>query len=330
MPEILSQNQIDDLLNELMGKSDEKKIDSHEDNIKVYNFKNPKKLSKDQQKVLTGIHEIFARHLASYLAGLTRNYCEITIASVEEHPYYEYNNALPDIMMTAVLDLNILESSILLDMSNSITFALVERMLGGNIEERDVPERDFTDIELALMDRIFRKTTVFVEEAWSHIPNVSAALRQIETNTRFIKSIAMDEIVAVIVFDVRINTVKGTITCCIPCVNIGNILDSFNDDRYEKQQSDNTKSEQEKEVIFDKLNDSVIDVCGILGSTTITMKEVLDLQPGDVIKLDQHLDNPVLLTVNGKKWFYGQPGINRNQIAVKIKRQYNHKEGRLS
>ncbi|MEA4831990.1 MAG: flagellar motor switch protein FliM [Oscillospiraceae bacterium] len=322
MPEILSQNQIDDLLNELMGESSEKEIDTGDKNIKPYNFKNPKKLSRDQQKVLTGIHEIFARHLASYFAGLTRNYCEISVASVEEHPYYEYNNALPDIMMTGIIDINILKGSMLLDMSNSITFALVERMLGGNIEEREIPERDFTEIEYSLIERIFKKTTTFVEEAWAHIPGVSASVRQIETNTRFIKSIAMDEVVAVIVFDVKINTVKGTITCCIPCLNIGSILDSYNSDQIEKHDEDAETLKQNKDAILDKLNESVINVCGILGTATITMKETLDLQPGDVLKLDQHIDSPVLLTVNGKKWFYGQPGIARNQIAVKIKKNY--------
>lgn len=328
MPEILSQNQIDELLNELMGKDSEKELNTEEKNIKPYNFKNPKKLSRDQQKVLTGIHEIFARHLAAYLAGLTRNYCEITIASVEEHPYFEYNNALPDVMLTGILDVNFLKGSMLLDMSNSITFALVERLLGGNIDEKKHPDRDFTEIELALMDRVFKKITVFIEEAWAHIPNIFTSLRQIETNTRFIKSISMDEIVVVIVFDIKMNAIKGTITCCIPCINMGEILDSFNADHVEKREAEDENDKRNKDAIFDKINESYINICGILGTTTITMKETLDLQPGDVIKLDQHLDNPIVILVNGKKWFYGQPGISRNQIAVKIKKQY--KKGEVS
>lgn len=324
MPEILSQNQIDELLNELMGNDAEKEIAAEEKNAKPYNFKNPKKLSRDQQKVLTGIHEIFARHLAAYLAGLTRNYCEITIASVEEHPYFEYNNALPDVMMTGILDVSFLKGALLVDMSNSLTFALVERMLGGNIEDSKNPDRDFTEIEIALMDRIFRKVTVFIEEAWAHIPGVSASLRQIETNTRFIKSISMDEIVAVIVFDVKMGAIKGTITCCIPCINIGEVLDAFNADQLKKSQDEDEN--RNKDAILARLHESLVDICGILGTTTITMKEMLDLQVGDVIKLDQHLDNPVAVSVNGRKWFQGQLGISRNQMAVKIQQQYKKGE----
>lgn len=324
MPEILSQKQIDELLQELTGNTTNVKIETEEKKIKTYNFKNPKKLSRDQQKVLAGIHEIFARHLASYITGLTRSICEINVVSVEEHPYFEYNNALPDILMTGILDVNIIKGSVLLDMSNSLTYALVERMLGGNIEDYDIPTRDFTDVELALMERIFKKLAVYFQEAWSHIPNVSISLRQIETNTRFIRTIAMDEIVVVIVLGVKINNVKGMITCCIPCLNLGEVIDKFNSKLSRVVQESNEEDvEYARKAILEKINDTAIEIRGILGAATITMKELLSLQVGDVIKLDQSVDSQTLVTVNGKKWFYGQPGIKKNKIAVKINQKYS-------
>ncbi|MEA4921211.1 MAG: flagellar motor switch protein FliM [Clostridiaceae bacterium] len=318
MPEILSQNQIDDLLSELMGGGPQTKIDTPDKHIREYNFKTPKKLSRDQQKVLTGIHEIFARHLAAYLAGLTRSYCEVNVVSIEEHPYYEYNNALPDILVTGIIDVNILKGSLLLDMSDSIAFALIERMFGSNVRSDKTPQRDFTEIELSLMDRVFRKATVFVEEAWAHVPNVSATLRQIETNTRFIKSISMDEVVAVIVFSVLVNGAKGTVTCCVPCMNIDDVLDSLNTYRNTQEPGDENDEEQKQQSIMNSLSESSIEMRGILGKTVIPMGEVVTLQPGDVIRLEQHLDSPVVVTVNGKAWFYGRPGISKNQMAVKI------------
>jgi flagellar motor switch protein FliM len=74
MPEVLTQSQIDALLSELAGQADTSNVFTEEKKVRPYNFRNPKKLSKDQQKVLRSMGEVFARHLASYLAGLTRTY----------------------------------------------------------------------------------------------------------------------------------------------------------------------------------------------------------------------------------------------------------------
>ncbi len=336
MPEILSQNQIDELLQELAGnKTDDQSAEMNldEKKVKLYNFKNPKKLTKDQQKVLYGISEIYARHMASYLAGLTRSYCEVSVVSLEEHPYLEYNNALPDMQITGVLDMNVLKGAMLLDISNPVTFALIERMFGGVIEEREIPQREFTDIEVVLMERILKRITSLFQDAWPHSSNISVSVRQIETNTRFIKSIAMDEVVAVVVLSIKLNSVKGTITCCIPCIDISptleEIIDAQSGNSHKQDDGDET-AESNKKAVLSQIESTNIDVCGILGTTTITMRDTLNLQPGDVIRLDQAVGTPITITVNGNKWFYAEPGIRKNKIAVMISRSMQDKEGLLA
>ncbi len=328
MPEILSQNQIDELLNRLAGNGDQDEpadLPAEDTRAKPYNFKNPKKLTKDQQKVLRGVGEIFARHLASYLAGLTRSYCEVNVVSLEEQPYMEYNNALPDMLITGVLDLNVLKGAMLMDLSNPITFALIERMFGGVIEVREVPRREFTDIETALLERIVKRIASLFQEAWTSTPNVSVSVRQIETNTRFIKAVAMDEVVAVMVLSVKLSSVEGTITCCIPCMGIGGTLDEIlavqTGTNHRDDEGDENSALNQRAMLA-QLHGSSIDCCAILGTTTITMQEMLSLQPGDVIRLDQRVGTPVVISVNGKGWFLGEPGTKRNKLAVLINRQY--------
>jgi flagellar motor switch protein FliM len=228
MPEVLTQSQIDKLLNELAGEStDEVSLHLDEKKVRPYNFRNPKKLTRDQQKVFRNIGEVFARHLASYLAGLTRTYCEVSVASLEEYPYKEYNNALPDMQVTGVLDVNLTKGAMLMDLSNSITFALIGRMFGGPVTEQEPPAREFTDIEVALMERIIRRITLLFQETWTFFPDMSMNLRQIETNTRFIKAIGMDDMVTSLVLAITLNQVKGTLTCCVPCVGILPVLDEI-------------------------------------------------------------------------------------------------------
>jgi len=323
MPEVMSQSQIDALLNELIGQDEAAAAAiTEERKIRPYNFRNPKKLSRDQQKVLRGLGEVFARHLASYLAGLTRTYCEANVVSLEEYPYMEYNNALPDTQITAVLDVNLIKGALLLDLSNSITFALIERMFGGAINDSEPPDREFTDIEVTLMERIMKRFAALLQEAWTFTPDIQISLRQIETNTRFIKSIAMDDMVTSLVLSVSLNQVKGTVTCCMPCMDILPILEEAIQEQSGANNKEDEVAEESRASLLTRLQDATTEVCGILGTTTMTMREILDLQPGDVIRLDQSVGSPAVITVNGKKWFYGSPGIKRNKMALRINRQY--------
>lgn len=326
MPEVLTQSQIDALLSELAGQSEAPSVFTDEKKVRPYNFRNPKKLTKDQQKVLRSMGEVFARHLASYLAGMTRTYCEVLVVSLEEHPYMEYNNALPDMQVTGVLESNLLKNAMLLDVSNTLTFALIERMFGGAIVDREPPEREFTDIEVALMERIVRRVTALFQEAWTFWPDATVSVRQVETNTRFIKSVAMDDMVTTLVLSVSLGPVKGTITCCLPCMGLLPLLEAAVVAQSGTTHSDDAEAvaaaSESRGALLSRLQDATAEVSGILGWTTMSMREVLDLQPGDVIRLDQPVGSPVVITVNGKKWFFGAPGTRKNKMALRINRQY--------
>lgn len=321
MAEILSQNQIDDLLNDLSGETIDKEkviLDAH--SVKNYDFKSPKKMSREQNKALSSLTDVIGRHLAAYFAGVLRNNCEISVATIDEHPYYEYNNSLPDLMMTAVVDIDSINGTMLLDMSNVITYTLIARMLGGNGDTTIVPEREFTEIEIALMERVFKKMCVFIQEALVNIPNITATLRNIETSTRFIKAIRIEEVVEVIVYNVTIGSIKGTITACIPYTYIDAMVTSVKNNN-EKANVNITTDELRKEMLTE-LSNSLVDVRGIIGNAKLSLKDVMNLQPGDVIKLEQSVESPVLVTVNNNKWFWGEPGIRKSRKAIRFNKYY--------
>jgi flagellar motor switch protein FliM len=326
MPEVLTQSQIDQLLSELADQPETVAAVTEEKKFRPYNFRNPKKLTRDQQKVLRSIGEVFARHFASYLAGMTRTYCEVYVVSLEEHPYMEYNNALPDMQVTAVLETNLIKGAMLLDLSNSLTFALIERMFGGVIIDREPPDREFTDIEVTLMDRIVRRIVSLFEEAWTFWPDIEINVRQIETNTRFIKAIAMEDMVTTMVFSVSLNQVKGTVSCCLPCMEILPLMEAVvaaqSGGVHEDDEAAREAASESRGALMTKLQDASAEVCGVLGSTTMSMRDVLSLQPGDVIRLDQSVGTPLTITVNGRKWFHGVPGTRKNKMALRINRPY--------
>ena len=334
MSDVLSQNEINELLKSLMDPAKEVQpqieVPTSVKKVRDYDFKTPKKLSKEQIKIIMSIHENFARQLASYFSGILRSYCEINIISIEEQHYYEYNNALPDSILMGVIEVAPIEGVLLLDISNSITFNLVERLLGGGSRENTlIPDREFTEIEISLMDRIFKNMTAFIKEAWSGVMTVNTVLKQIETNARLIQSIPMDEIVIIIIMDVSIGALKGTINFCIPCINIETVIDNMSSNKYPtKKTIDIALEEKAKEQLSSNIRSAHLEVHAIFGETVLNIKDVLNLQVGDVIKFEQPLGDEVKINIkDSETWFYGIAGTKKNKKVVKISKVLQKRGG---
>lgn len=318
MSEVLTQKQIDQLLSELLSSGSGADIAAISDRrIKTYDFKSPKKFSKDQLKVIRSVYESFARHLAVYLSGVLRTSCQIKVDTTEEQPYFEYNNALPDIVLMGVFDVKQFGGSIVIEISNEITFTIVEILLGGNGSGK-ILEREFTEIEISLMKNIFRQMEKSTKDAWAGFADLDAALMRVETNSRLMHTFSMDERVLIIVMEIEINSIKGNINVCIPVINLEPLVEKGSRWNAAKRNADVIKDSQSKEAVIAGLKDAYIDISGVIGDAVLSLKDVVNLQVGDVIKLRQTVDSDIKLYMGGKPRFTGIPGIIRNRKHIRI------------
>ncbi len=192
MADVLSQSQIDALLNSFSSEGtkafDEIEEQSKEQKIKNYDFKMPKKFTKEQLKVIDGIFENYSRVLSSYLTGLMRIYCKVEVLSIEEQVYYEFNNALPDYVMMSMINMGItdddvMETNCIMEISNPIAFSMMDRLMGGSgayVEQN----RDFTEIEVGLFASVMGKMAGLLKEPWGTYIDINPTITTIETNAR--------------------------------------------------------------------------------------------------------------------------------------------------
>ncbi|MCI7232957.1 MAG: flagellar motor switch protein FliM, partial [Oscillospiraceae bacterium] len=175
MADVLSQKQIDELLNSFntQGSKAFEEIEEQgsEKKVKNYDFKTPKKFTKEQLKVIDSIFENYSRVLSSYLTGLMRLYCKVEVMQIEEQRYYEFNNALPDYVMMSLVNMgvhdeDVMETNCIMQISNPITFTIIDRLMGGLGTYSEV-NRDFTEIEMTLMQGIMEKMAQSLKSAWS-------------------------------------------------------------------------------------------------------------------------------------------------------------------
>ncbi|WP_312700054.1 flagellar motor switch protein FliM [Sedimentibacter sp.] len=322
MAEILSQSQIDELLNNLSsGDVNIQELEANDKKIKEYDFRSPKKITKETIKLLKGIYENYCRMVTSRLTSMLRLMCDVTVEQVEESIFHEYNNALDDYVLMGLIDVKypdntIADSQILMEVSKPLSFVIIDRLLGGTGEEYE-HDRDYTDIELSLLGNMMKQLVKHMGSNWESTIEIETDLAKIETNSRFIQSINYNDTVVIVVLNVSVNQSTGKINLCIPSSILEEILKKASNYSKNIKKSDQSREEQ-RTAIMGSIKSSELTVTGVLGKAQATLQDVLNMQTGDLIILDRNINKDIDINVDGKKWFEGKWGTRKNKGVIKI------------
>lgn len=320
MGDILSQNEIDDLLKALnSGEIDVQEINTSaqiEKKIKVHDFRRPSKFAKDHLKTLNIIFENYARLLNNYLSGYLRTLVQVEVLSVEPLTFYEFNNSISNPAVLAIVDFSPLSGSIIYEMSPNIAFAIIDRILGGKGAGID-RVRGFTEVELVLVERIASNMVNLMKEPWETITPIRPRLEKIETNVQFAQLISPNEIIALITLSTRVGDTEGMINICIPHLVVEPIVSKLST-RFWFSMIEKESSDETKESIKMKIEKTFVPIRAILGNTQITVMDFLELRVGDVLPLDKNINADIEIHLGNLIKFHGKPGVKKNKVSVKI------------
>lgn len=319
MAEVLSQSEIDALLAALSsGEMDanELKKEETERKVKVYDFKRALRFSKDQIRGLTRIHENYARLLTTYFSAQLRTFVQINVASVDQLPYDEFIRSIPKMTILNIFEAPPLEGRMVMEVNPNIAYAMLDRLLGG---QGTIPDKmgALTEIETTVMEKIFGKALDSFHEAWKQIIELDPYLEVMEMNPQFMQIVSPNEIVAVISFSTKIGETTGMINLCLPHVVLEPIMPKLSGQYWFSTQR-KTRDEQEKIRLEEHVKTAKLPIIAELGTSAITVGEFLNLAKGDVIQLDQSIDNKLKIKVGERLKFMGQPGTAKGRVAVQI------------
>lgn len=319
MGDILSQNEIDDLLKALnTGELDVQQMQTttQERKIKNHDFRRPSKFAKDHLKTLHIINESYARLVTNFLSGYLRTLVQVEVISVEPLSYYEFNNSISNPVILAVVDFTPLAGSIILEMAPNIAFALIDRILGGKGTSLE-RIRGFTEVELAIIERIIIQILNLMREPWENVISIRPRLEKIETNAQFAQIISPNEIVALVTLSARVGEVEGMINICIPHMVVEPIVSKLST-KFWFSTVEKEITKETLESIETKIENTRVPVKALLGKTTITVNDFLELQQGDVISLDSHVIGDLDILIGDLLKFKAKPGVKKNKVSVKI------------
>ncbi len=330
MADVLSQSQIDALLKGISsGEPAEtmEEVPTTADGRKVrdYDFKSPKKFTKEQLKLINNLHENFGRQLSTYFSTLLRTFCEAKVMQVEEQRYYEFNNALQDNTMISLFDIKpenekLDEMTILVEFSSTIAYSIIDRLLGGVGIDNDL-EREMTDMERNIMETVLARMDSNIKEAWETYLPISAKLSSIETNPRLLQLFSPEDSVVIVLMELTLQDLHGTLTLCLPTNDLEGLLLEFIPKYMRsgvKNKANSVKGNERKESIETMLESADISMNVVFDTIELQLVDILRLQPNDVIPLNKPLDSEVEIVIDKKPYFKGTLGQTKSKKAVRI------------
>jgi len=322
MAEILSQEEIDALL-EVVEDEDiapdelEKTPDILEQRqITLYDFKRPNRVSKEQLRSIRAIHDKMARNLASDVSSLMRSIVEIQLHSVDQMTYGEFLMSLPSPTSFNVFSLKPLDGKGVIELNPSIVFPMIDRLLGGPGLPFD-SNREFTDIELNLLDQILRVITQNMKEVWSPIMELYPIIEAKESSPNVVQIVAQNEIVIMVVMEIIIGQTSGMMNICYPVISIESLLPKLASRDLMLSETSSSRKSRNKELRA-LLRGAKIELEAVLGYATLNMREVIDLEVGDIIKLNRPADDTAIVKVDGREKFIAGFGTRRYRRCIKI------------
>ena len=326
MGDILSQEEIDSLLSALSsGEVDAEEMkNADERTIKNYDFKRPAKFSKEHLRTLELIFEHYGRLLSTNLPVYLRKNIQVSVVSSETVTFNEFTNALSNPVILGIINFQPLSGNILIDLTSSLGYAFIDRMLGGNGEPID-KVRDFSEIEMGILYKIITISAQLLREPWKNVIEVDPVLERIETNTQFAQIIAPNEMIAIVTLNVKMAEVEGFLNICIPYLTIETIIDNLNT-KFWFTNMTNSDSEDHKQDIENLLKKVEVPVKAVLGKSEIAVNDFLMLQPGDIIRLERRVENELDVYVGMYKKFTAVPGTDHDRYAVRITSVYREEE----
>ncbi|MDE6750908.1 MAG: flagellar motor switch protein FliM [Lachnospiraceae bacterium] len=326
MGEVLSQNEIDNLLAALSsGELDADQMqDSNEKQVKNYDFKRPTKFSKEHLRTLEIIFEHYGRLLSTNLPVYLRKNVQVTVTSSETVIFSEFSNALSNPLILGIVNFQPLGGTILVELASNLGFAMIDRMLGGQGEPLE-KNREFSEIEMTIIEKMMVVCMQLMREPWKNVVDISPVLERIETNSQFAQIIAPNDMIAIVTLNIKIGDVEGLMNVCLPFFTLESVMDKLNTKFWyaNMQEQDDEEYNDFIEAMIRRVD---IPVKAVLGKSKISLNDFVNLQLGDIIRLDSDVNGDLNIYVGNIKKFTALPGTNKDRYAVRVTSVFREEE----
>jgi flagellar motor switch protein FliM len=281
--------------------------------VRNYDIATQVRIVRGRMPTLEMINERFARLLRIGLFNMVRRTPEISVAPVQVVKFSEYARTLHVPASLNLVKCTPLRGTALIVLDSKLVFTLVDNFFGGSGRHAKIEGRDFTGTEGRIIQIVLRQVFNDLKEAWAPVCPLNLEYLNSEMNPQFANIVSPSEIVVVTCFRIGLEGGGGEMHVTMPYSMIEPIRDLLDSGI----QSDRAEgNESWSQTLREEIQDVPIDLVPLLGNANMTVGQLLELKPGDVIPCD--FDGTITLLAEGVPFLRGSYGLSRGQQAIKV------------
>ncbi len=325
MAEVLSQSEIDQLLNNIKSGAEEKEEGVHQKEIVPFDFRLPNRISKNQLRTIRNLHENFAESFSSFLMAKLQSIININVISVDQIYYSEYVLSVSNPACLFTFNLSGTDVKGILELSPELALTFVDRLLGGNGLGTKA-SKTITPIEQKVLSAIVEKIMNDLNKAWQIIGSFEFQIDRFEPDIDFAQITSQSESVLLISFELFIGEQSYLMNICFATYAFDSILSKLSGQTLSAIRPIKYRGTTARNILIQHLNETMLQVAAHFGKATISFEQLLDLEMGDIIMLENKVGSEVEITIDQKELFAGVAGSVNGRKAVKISRRIETKE----
>ncbi len=287
--------------------------------VRPYDFRRSDKFSKEQIRALRMMHESMGRRMAISLSAYLRTTVEVILADIDQGTYAAFLSQTVGPAIYNIVSLKPLQGQVIVELGASLADVIVDRLLGGpgRAWER---HREFTDLELSLLQGAVSRILGGLAEAWAAVLTVSPKVEETLLNLYFVQIGLLADAMVWVVFEVRIGPVNGHLRLGLPYALLKPIGAKLSPQAWiaGAQASANVERVTSMRHLLVHLQEVPITMTAVLGETEVTMEELNEIKPGDLIPLDVATHRDIKVLVGGLHRFWARPGTRGGRLAIEI------------
>lgn len=321
MNEVLTQQEIDALLASVESGELDVNVAEEKEQVKVrsHDFKRPARLSKEYMTTLTMIFEEYAKIAGNLLATQVRTTAEMRLAAIEQVSFEEFLHAIPSFTLMGIFQSHPQAGMQIVEINSRLCSQLVELLCGSSdakLAAQENAKANFTDIEMAILEEVVQNFGQSFQTAFHDIVALEVKMETMETNAQWLQTMSPNEPVIMSTFIIELLGQQTHVNLCVPYVFFEGILEKLSFRNW--FDSGKTTNPSEQESLNKSLQSVPVSIEVLLGETEITMENFLQLELGDIIPLDKHISEPLVMSIEKSPYYLVKPGVVGNKMAVEV------------
>ena len=319
MSEVLSQGEVDALLRGVGdGEIDTEKDEGPEElsGVVSYDLTSQEKIIRGRLPSLDIINQMFSRLFKNTFSALMRKSVNVSTVSTDTIKFGDFLRSLPVPSSMHIFRMEPLRGHGLVIVESKVVYAVVDTFFGGSgAKESKITDRDFSAIEIRMTKTVILSVLQDLEKAWRPVHTVTTNFVRSEVNPQFAAIVPPTDVVLVILFEIEMENISGTLTICLPYEAIEPVIPKL------KAQFQSEKLEVDHvwvRRLRGELLSTDIEIIAELGTTEITPEGLMGFKVGDTLILGNDVTDPLILKVEGNPKFKGFPGVSRGNKAIQI------------